>query len=171
MRTLKLLLAVAALTFATPALAQKRGGRIGAGKNLGLGVAVGSPSFLTAKYFLDSQLALDVGVDFVRWGYGFGIHGDVLYHIGPLLSDANLAIPIYLGGGAALTTWDRWGWYDRWGRRHRGGVNVALRGVVGAAVWLKKVPLEFFVEVGPEFWIVYGPDIDPFGSIGVRYYF
>ncbi len=171
MRTLKLLLAITALTFATPALAQKGGSRIGQGKNLGLGLAIGSPSFLTAKYFLDSKLALDFGLDFARWGSGIGLHGDVLFHTNSLITDANIALPLYFGAGVNVATWS-WGWNDRWGRRYyNGGADLGIRGVGGAALWLKKVPLEFFVEIGPELWVLHGPRLQFFGSVGVRYYF
>jgi hypothetical protein len=159
-------LILASLLWAAPASASPQG------KKFGVGLALGSPSSVTGKYFVDHNLALDFGLDFLRYGGAFGFHGDFLWHSTPLVSNGDLELPLYIGGGAQLAFWNDGYYYHRhwgyWGDRD--GFNMGLRMPLGMAVWLRKVPLEVHLELGPELWLL-GPSMGLFGALGVRNYF
>jgi hypothetical protein len=142
------------------------------GKKFGLGLGLGSPTSLTGKFFLDRHLALDFALDFARFHGGFGLHGDILWHTDSLVSNDSLQLPLYLGAGLQFGFWDSGIRYDwRFGYYGSTSTNWGLRVPFGIALWLARVPLEFYAELGPEIWFGYYPFVNVFGTIGGRFYF
>ncbi len=133
----------------------------------GLGLIVGEPTGLSAKYYLADDTAIDAAIGGAFVGRGYQVHGDFLWH--PWLIDrtASFAMPLYLGLGARIL------------KRDAGGgdadhTRIGLRVPVGLLFDFTRVPLDVFVEVagildyrtrGESF----GVDLN--AGAGIRYYF
>ena len=125
--------------------------------DLGAGIALGSQTGPTAKYWLKGNQAIDAGLGFNN---NLTLYGDYLWHSWRVFPQpAEGKIPAYLGVGAQL------------GGSSRHDNNAGIRGVAGVAYWLPRNPLEIFLEIVPviHFSDNGGTDID--ANIGLRYYF
>lgn len=147
-----------------------------ANKKFGLGVELGDPSGLTGKYFLASSHALDFGIG--AWGYygfrdradygGLNIYMDYLWHPISLVSTDAFELPLYIGVGGRLLS------FDYPGPNGRDSV-LGLRVPVGIAFDMNNIPFDFFAT------LTYTLDIydryyngvysDLGMSIGARYWF
>lgn len=129
-------------------------------KGFGLGIMIGEPTGLSAKYWTSSTNAFDFGLaySFVQKFSAVSIHADYLYHdFNVIKSDYRL--PIYYGFGARI--------------RFVNNSDNALgaRGVVGIA-WLNhKLPLDVFFEVVPVFNLIPSTSLNLDIALGARYYF
>lgn len=136
---------------------------------LGLGLGLGSPTSLNGKYFLDEDLAVDFGLDLVGPRSGLGFHADAIWHLGRLASEPRFEVPFYAGVGARATTWHGgWWWKDKYYFYDSGGLDVAARAPLGAAIWIK--PAEIYLEAGPELWLL-PPSLELFATLGFRLFF
>jgi len=143
------LMTLAAVALAIPAAAENVGGQ------LGLGGILGSPTGVTAKYWLDDMLAIDGGI-----GYGNAavFYADALVNSWRLLpAIQNASTNLYAGIGPRIATDD--------------GGQFALRAVAGAGFWPKQAPIELFAEIGPTFKLTPDNKVGIDGGIGLRYYF
>jgi hypothetical protein len=151
MRSCALLLC--ALVFATgmtPALAQQRG--------FGIGIIVGEPTGISAKGWVSSDNAVDVGLawSFRKRGY-VHIHADYLWHFPNVIKSTERFV-FYTGLGG------------RFGAgRNDGILGVRLAG--GIAWWGRSIPLEVFLELAPILDLVPATELSANGGIGIRYYF
>ena len=131
-----------------------------AGK-VGIGVIVGEPTGISAKYWLNDNFALDTAAGWsLRRDSDFYLHGDVLWHDFDLIPISNGQLPVYIGAGGLARF------------RDSGHANeVGLRMPVGASYMLENTPMDIFVEIAPG--IDVSPDIraDITGGIGIRYWF
>ena len=141
-----------------------------ADRNFGLGIAVGAPTSLTGKLFLSPTFAIDMALDLQYFGAGFGLHSDLLWHFNTLDRSGDFNLVPYLGVGLELGFWQNSRYDGRFGYRYYGdGLPIGVRVPFGLALWPARVPIELFVEIGPELWV---PGyINLFGSLGFRYYF
>lgn len=124
---------------------------------LGAGIALGSQTGPTAKYWLNGGRAIDAGLGFNN---SLTLYGDYLWHSWRVFPQpAEGKIPAYLGLGA------------QFGGSSRHGNNVGVRGVAGVAYWLPRNPLEIFLEIVPVIYVsdTGGTSVD--ANIGLRYYF
>jgi hypothetical protein len=154
---------------------------VGYGRKFGLGVAVGDPTGLSAKYWVGPTNSLDFGLGF--WGYGFNdrcwydgagvAHCDRWgYHNGTFNMDylwqSNLVrgqaqLDWHIGAGGRTV------WY--------GGCNgdcfdLAARMPIGLDLMFNNpAMLELFFELAPAFLIVPGFDFRIEGALGARFYF
>ena len=72
-----------------------------AGKRLGVGAQVGSPTALTLEAVVAPELAVDVGLGgLVGWGPSLSVHGDLMWSPMSLYDDEHMTISPMLGGGA-----------------------------------------------------------------------
>jgi hypothetical protein len=132
----------------------------------GVGLIIGEPTGLSAKYWLGSARAVDfaLGASFFT---NFRLHGTYLHHVNVF---DNQRAPLYYGIGASIA--GRSGRVAEFGtdtRRDRIGLGV--RGAIGVSYLVPTAPFDAFIEFGSVL-IVFPPaalDIDL--SIGVRYYF
>lgn len=152
----------------------------------GLGLELGAPSGLSAKYFLGGKMAIQGGIGVIEsWGYdGFHVHAEAIWHPVVLKRAAAVDIPLYVGVGGRFLSYDH-GRADRcWNGRsydpcRNGDSVIGLRAPVGVAFMLKNTPMDFFVEIALVVDILhirndYGYDYDRtglYGSVGGRYYF
>jgi len=153
-----------------PNLGTARAGHKG---SKGLGLGIGGPTSLTFKYFAAGDLALDVALDLGHFHSGLGIHADALWHPFLLAQEPGFSLPVYVGVGLAIASWHDNAVY--WNGRRlvsygSTGADLGLRVPFGIAFWLRKLPLEFYLEFGPDIWLV---DLNAglFATLGFRFYF
>jgi hypothetical protein len=148
---------------------------VGYGRKFGLGFELGEPTGLVGKYWLTTTNALDFGVGF--WGYSWGwrdcggggcggaqafsFHADYLWQSNLVKSSAQL--DWHIGGGGRAIIWN-----DPGG----GHAAVGARMPVGLDLMFSNPSfVEVFFEIGPALYI--GPTLwlQFEGGLGVRFYF
>lgn len=155
------LLVVSIGSWAAPAAAADVGSR-----TWELGVILGEPTGLSAKYWLSPNTAFDLGA---AWSFGddghFHIHGDYLYHNFDIFKVDSGSLPLYFGIGGRIRFDD-----DDSGHEND-GTRVGLRLVLGLEYLVEAYPMSVFFEIAP---IV---DLAPEtvgsmnGGLGIRYVF
>ena len=125
----------------------------------GLGIIVGQPTGISAKYWTSSSTALDFGL-----GYSFEnnsrmhLHADYLFHSKDLFNTSE-NIALYYGPGARLKLVDK------------DDSRLGFRFDVGL-VWVpRNSPIDVFLEIAPLLDIIPETDFSFTGGIGVRYFF
>jgi hypothetical protein len=158
-------LVAAAIFCSTPASAQEEKGLFG------IGVIIGEPTGVSAKYYLSDTTAFDAAVGGAFIKSGIQGHADFLWHPWTLESQSSFVLPAYLGPGLRVLVRDGDG-------SKESATFIGLRGVVGALLDFRKLPLDVFVEVAGvvDYGIADAEDDKGFGlsinaGAGVRYYF
>ena len=148
-----------------------------ANKTFGAGLELGNPTGLTAKYFLSPSGALDFGLGaygdygFRNRGYGNGlsIYMDYLWHPLSLVSAEAFELPLYIGVGGRLWSFDYPG--NAYGRDTVLGLRVPL----GISFDMNNIPFDFFFQFTytVDLYEGYGSNFYSYidGSIGARYWF
>jgi hypothetical protein len=174
---LSLLLAAACcLAFVTlsPSTAEAKGGPFG------LGIIGGNPTGLTGKYFFGKATALDFHLGIGGWGRGdrdFGIYVDYLFNFDLGVGGSVLELAIYVGPGGEILFDDRYdGKYcSKFGCRDYNDddddIWIAARCPIGLSMMFQKVPLELFLEIVPELYIIQDIFFDIDLALGLRFYF
>jgi hypothetical protein len=154
------------------------------GGNFGLGLALGSPTGLSAKLFLHPNHALQWGFGWDAWNGAGRLHMDYLWHAGVLADTKPMTLIGYVGGGIGVGFWantdyycgrynnGRYGYEDYCGSRD-GGAGLFIRiPALGLAFHWKDVPMDLVVEGA---WSPYvAPFFDPTRgdfAIASRWYF
>ncbi len=129
--------------------------RVGAAQDFGVGMALGQPMGLTAKYWLNSATAIDASM-----GYHFNKNMDAqvnyLWHSFSSFDISQGRLPFYIGAGSRILL----GNDSQWG----------VRAPIGASYLFAVNPIELFVEIAPVIEMVPSPGLDLDGRIGVRFY-
>ncbi len=150
MRHALLLLLLAAAVVAVPADAA-------ADDKLGAGVVLGVPFGATAKYWLDSQYAVQshLGVS----DGNFMMNADFLKNFNQVLPRKipGARMPLYAGLGLKLKT--------------ETDTFVGIRFVGGVSMFHSKKPIEFFAEIAPVLRLAPSEGSTFDGAVGVRRYF
>ena len=121
----------------------------------GLGIILGDPTGISAKYWLDKSNAIDAAIGFDR----FSIHADYLWHIWDLFPQTNHGeLGAYVGPGLVYKD-----------KKHDNLVGV--RFALGAVFEVTQYPVEFFAELVPVLELSPDTDLGLDGGIGVRYFF
>jgi hypothetical protein len=143
----------------------------GTGHPFGLGIILGEPTGLSAKYWLSGSNALDFGLGWSNGGdrisrfdgtYNGGgrvhFHMDYLWHSFSAIHSTE-QFPLYYGIG---------------GRFNSGGgysSSLAVRGVIGIA-WLPRgTPIDVFLEIAPSLQLSPSSGFALDAGLGVRYFF
>ncbi|MBV8762095.1 MAG: hypothetical protein JO257_32680 [Deltaproteobacteria bacterium] len=174
------LIAIAVLASVGTADARPRphgfgGERFEANKTFGIGLELGEPEGINAKWFLKPDQALDFGLGYVYHHYYAGDGGqlyvDYLWHPAVLAKAEGFELPFYVGVGGRVFQFD----YTCNGRTCTGADAFGVRVPIGITFDLNNVPLDIFVQAVPtlDFFHNYGPhdiylDID--FSIGIRFW-
>ncbi len=140
-----LILAILLLTIIIPLTAADTNG-----KDLGVGLYLGSPLGITAKYDLDEELSVVGGLGF---GGGLIVSGGVQYNFVDF-SIEDLVFNVYFGGNLGITFGTTF--------------NIGLQVPVGISYYFKDPAIEIFLEVGPAFNFV-SMNAGAVGGIGARY--
>src|SRR5258706_1894329 len=75
--------------------------RVGAAQDLGFGTELGQPMGVTAKYWLNSTLAVDAAMGY-HFNHNFDAHSDVLWHSFSSFDVSSGRLPFYVGVGGRL---------------------------------------------------------------------
>lgn len=123
---------------------------------LGIGIVVGEPTGVAAKYWTDRTTALDAAV---AWSFNhdgsFYVHADYLFHYFDIIQVSEGKFPLYWGFGAKAV--------------------LANKGIFGGHVPLglsymfERTPLDIFIEIRPGLNLLPATEFDMSGGIGVRY--
>lgn len=136
---------------------------------IGLGVIVGEPTGLSAKYWLGAEHAIDAAA---AWSFSendsFQFHMDYLIHkFGILKIDpATGRLPLYFGVGARAKLKH----HDNPHGRNEDDALLGIRVPFGIAILFAKAPVELFGEIVPVFDVAPKSDFAVNGAIGARYY-
>ena len=131
-----------------------------AGK-LGLGIILGEPTGLSAKYWLNETLALDGAAGWsTHDDSDFYAHSDLLVHSFDLIPVPKGRLPVYIGGGAFVRVRDA---------QHDNQVGVRVP--VGISYMFENAPVDIFAEVAPGMDVSPSTRVDFTGGIGIRYWF
>lgn len=141
--------ALALLALSPPAAAEPTVAARAPGPPVGLslGVEVGEPTSVTARYEVSPLgLAISAGVGSgVRDGHGLQLHGDLTITPIVLRRDRDLRIPIYLGVGARYYRHQ----YEPASIDEIPDVHEGVRAPIGVAAAFMKLGLEIYIEVAP----------------------
>jgi hypothetical protein len=135
---------------------------------LGIGLIVGEPTGLSAKYWLDEEHAIDAAAAWSFWdGDGLQLHADYLWHNFDLLGSIAACdmLPVYYGVGARLK------FRDNDCRHNNDGDTVfGIRVPVGISYLFDGAPFDVFAEIVPI--LDFAPDVDLHLNIavGLRFY-
>lgn len=135
---------------------------INLGYGFGLGVMLGEPSGLSAKYWMGEQnaiaggLAWSVGNSSSNGGY-LHLHGDYLFHRNDLIKISNLTLPFYYGIGAGIG----------FASDFYFGARIPL----GIEYFFAGRKFDAFFELVPVVRLLPGFGIGVNGAIGLRYNF
>ncbi|MHC1736755.1 MAG: hypothetical protein AB9882_01945 [Ignavibacteriaceae bacterium] len=129
-------------------------------KGFGLGIIIGEPTGVSAKYWVSSQNALDfaLGYSFARKYNRFHIHVDYVWNNENLIRSAE-RFPVYYGIGGKFQAYDS------------ENSSLGVRGVLGIMWYPRKLPIDVFLEVAPVLRLVPATDFDIDAGLGARYYF
>ena len=151
MKKLFVIIFLFVVLFSIPSFSQSKG--------FGLGIILGEPTGISAKYWTTSTTAFDFGL-----GYSFEknsrmhLHADYLFHVNNLFQ-TNENIQFYYGPGARLRLVDV------------GDSRLGFRFDVGL-VWIpRNAPIDVFLEVAPLLDIIPETDFSFNGGLGVRFFF
>jgi hypothetical protein len=133
-----------------PSPAQDRGA--------GLGVIIGEPTGVSAKFWTSSHNAIDAAVaySFRRRGY-FHLHADYLWHF-PNVIKSTERFPLYAGVGGRLGV-------------GRGSSIFGIRIAGGIAYWVRDAPIEVFFELAPIVDLAPETGVSGNAGIGARFFF
>lgn len=132
----------------------------------GLGIILGEPTGLTAKFWLGDDDALDSHLTWDFTDEGFAFFVDYLHHFTTIDEESHsVDLPVYVGiGGKLFVDHDS-------SDQHDDDLGLGLRIPIGISAILTEAPIEFFGEVAPGLRLIPGTDFDIDGGIGFRYYF
>ena len=127
------------------------------GKGLGVGVIVGEPTGLCAKFWTTGGQAFDAAA---AWSFvddsAFYVHVSYLFHFADLISVKKGELPLYAGIGGKVKFVDP--------------VVLGIRFPFGLEYLFTEVPLGIFLEIAPCLVLYPGSDFDIGAGLGARYY-
>lgn len=136
----------------------------------GLGLILGEPTGLSAKYWTSNNNAFDFGLGFAFGGdritnhdnyYGSSrvhFHMDYLWHSFNAIRSSE-KFPLYYGIGARFNSG---GGYDG---------SFGIRGVFGIAWFPHSTPIDIFAELVPVFQLTPSAGLGIDAGLGIRYFF
>jgi hypothetical protein len=134
---------------------------------LELGVILGEPTGLSAKYWTTTNTALDFGA---AWSFGedgnFHLHCDYLYHNYNIFKVEEGSLPLYFGIGGRVRFENDHSIIDG----HH-GTRVGLRLVLGIEYLVAAYPMSVFFEVAPIVDLAPATEGSMNGGLGIRYVF
>jgi len=127
-------------------------------KGMGLGIALGDPTGITAKYWTSRNTALcgAMGWSFRDEGY-LHINGDFIYHNSELITVEEGELPLYFGIGGRLA--------------FKNANEIGIRFPIGLVYLFPDAPFDAFFELSP--YLNLYPESDFFisASLGGRFFF
>jgi len=128
-------------------------------KGFGLGIIIGEPTGLSAKFWTSSETAINLGL-----GYSFtssnsiiDFYGDYVFHNKNMLK-AEETFVVFYGPGASL-------------KIRENNSRLGVRGVIGILWFPSGINIDLFIEAAPILDIIPETKFDFAGGVGGRYYF
>jgi hypothetical protein len=133
-----------------------------------LGVILGEPTGLSAKYWMTQTTALDFGAawSFERDG-NFHLHCDYLIHNFEIFKVDEGSLPLYFGIGGRVRFEDE----DSRNLDDEHGTRVGLRLVLGLEYLVAAYPMSVFFEIAPIVDVAPKTEGSMNGGLGIRYVF
>jgi hypothetical protein len=138
-----------------------------AGGPFGLGIILGEPTGLSAKYFISGRNAIDAALDFSFLDDAFYFQLDYIWHFGSLSRSATW-LP-YVGVGGKVFIHDNHDDDDKHHHHHHD--TLGIRVPLGIAFMPRSVPIDVFGEIVPGIELLPETDPDIAGGLGVRFFF
>ena len=133
--------------------------------NLGLGVALGEPTGITGKFWMNDLQAVQATAAWNFAASSFFLNVDLVMHSNELLKFDQFIIPVYAGFGGFV------GAYSGTDKNREGsGITLGVRIPLGILWYFSSLPLELSLEVGPGMTLVEKTAFHFSGGLGVRYY-
>ena len=135
---------------------------------------LGSPTGLSAKYWISGDRAIDGGLAWGVWrGSYIHLHADYLFHNMELLKVAKGKLPLYYGPGLRMRSWSGGRYWHKGEWRDYDGsyVDLGVRFPVGLAYLFDGAPVDVFVELVPTLDLIPATSFDLDAAIGARYWF
>lgn len=168
----KLFLTFAAVLLAVVVSRPARATEVGYNRTFGLGFELGDPSGIVGKYWVGNANALDFGIGF--WGYDWGYcnngcnagYQNYSFHIDYLwqsnLVKSNVQLDWHIGVGGRAIVWD--------GGNNTTHAALGARMPVGLdLMFTRPAFVELFFELAPALYLPYGLTFEP--ALGARFYF
>lgn len=139
--------------------------KVYAAHEFGLGIVVGSPTGITAKYMLSKTKAIDAAIS-VFDGGDFYLHGSWLMIGDRLFNISRFPVQWYFGVGARFISDD-----DHHDGEHGDHVHLGGRFPLGLRMSFNDPRIELFSEVSFAMDVAPETDFDLGLGVGARYYF
>ncbi len=157
--------------FALPASA---GGSVApADKSIGVGVEVGAPTNINAKFMVGPTNGVVVGVGGGIWyDLSLSLHADYLWH--PIVAEfdsGNFSAYVGIGGWASIGDGKggHFGYYQPFVDGSFFGIGARVP--LGVSLAFDQVPIEVFAEIVPSVSVFPGIGVFGQGGLGARFYF
>lgn len=128
--------------------------------NVGLGIQLGEPTGITAKFWLDRTSAIDATVGWNLISDRFTLQAGYLWHFPLDVPTGSLAA--YVGAGGLM---------GAKGDEHPGDGDIYLAGRIPLGLEYIYDPISFYAEVDPLIVLIPATDFGIGGGIGFRFYF
>ncbi|MGQ9615935.1 MAG: hypothetical protein ACUVWJ_05980 [Spirochaetota bacterium] len=126
--------------------------------SFGIGIMAGSPTGISAKYYISKAMAVDAGLGWSLSKDVLRLHGDFLFHNYKLLPKAlDFPLVLYFGGGVKTV--------------FAKDFELGARIPVGALYNFEKPKIDVFFELVPVINFIPDTSFDFDGAIGARFYF
>lgn len=147
---------------------------IGSVYDIGIGVALGNPTGISGKFYLDGRkTAVEAVIGTESWGPGYGglyAHGVYLWHPGTVLYESDFEMAWHIGGGAFLSNWGRdpGNRFDNWSDSR---LSAGARVQAGLDLDLTRIPFQVYGDLAMNLLVLPKPWPALHVAAGVRYYF
>ena len=141
------------------------------GGDIGVGIALGDPTGLSAKVWLDRTHALDFAASWSFEDDRLDLYGDYLFHfwgaLGPGAKHRAFNLPLYAGIGTKLSV-------GGGGKGHftdDDSAGLGLRVPFGVTMVFTEAPFDIFLEIAPGILLMPKSAFDLDAALGTRFYF
>jgi hypothetical protein len=160
--------------------------RLDSERRFGLGLELGAPTGLNAKYFMGGMVAIQGGLGVMRdnWYYryhdGLHLHAEVVWHPVVLHSGRDVTIPLHIGIGGRMLDLEGRCWNGNNWVVCDNDTHIGVRAPFGVSFLFNKVPMDVFLELALVVDVLHLDDdeyMDDYdragidGVLGARYYF
>lgn len=126
---------------------------------LGVGVVLGQPSGITARYRLKSNRSVDANIAWSMNSPGYvAISSDYLFEVKNFAHIDQATFDLHYGLGAAIVT-------------ASGFTGIGARAPVGVSYFFKDPAVQIYLEISGLLTLVPDSDFWIHGALGARYYF
>jgi hypothetical protein len=161
MKRTRIVLAVLAIACAAAGAAEKNQATVIRPGLFELGLYLGEPTGLSAKYYLNRMNAIE-GI--TAWAFSQGflvVSADYLAHFPDVVKVEAETIPLFVGAGAIV----------RFNMGAQPPIELGVRIPLGALYVFRDFPLEISLEVVPVLYLFPDTQFTGMGGIGIRYCF